>query len=77
MPTTLSSNKLFAIPLLHHGLHFIQAIDSRAHLRLINYACSVSIHDLASKIHLHLPLCLGENGLNDRRGFLCDDVGLP
>jgi hypothetical protein len=69
MLATLSSNQLFAIPLPQHRFHFIQAIDSGAHLRLVNDARSFSIRNLASKIHLHLTLFLGDDGLNDGRGF--------
>lgn len=73
---TLSSNQLFAIPLLQHRFHFIQSIHGGAHLRLINDARSFSIHDLALKIHLHLTLFLGDHSLNDRRGFLRNAVSL-
>jgi hypothetical protein len=76
IPATLSSNKLFVSLLLQHRFHFIQAIDSGAHLRLINDARSVSIHGAAAKIHLHLALFLGDDGLNDRRGLLWSGVGL-
>lgn len=72
----LSSNQLFATVLSQHRFHFVQAIDCRAHLRLINDARSFSIHDLALKIHLHLTLFLGDDGLNDRRGFLRNAVNL-
>jgi len=77
MPATLSRNQPFTILLSQHRFHFIQSIDGGAHLRLINYARSFSILDLASKIHLHLSLFLGDNGLNDRRGLFWGDVGLP
>lgn len=76
MPATLSSNQLFTTPLPQHRFHFIQAIDGGAHLRLINDARSFGIHDLASKIHLHLMLFLGDDGLNDGRGFLWNAVSL-
>lgn len=76
MPATLSRNQPFTILLSQHRFHFIQSIDGGAHLRLINYARSFSIHDLASKIHLHLTLFLGDDGLNDGRGFLWNAVSL-
>jgi len=76
MPATLSSNQLFNTPLPQHRFHFIQAIDGGAHLRLINDARSFSIHNLASKIHLHLALFLGDDGLNDGRSFLWNGVSL-
>ncbi|MHA6327294.1 hypothetical protein [Roseivivax sp. CAU 1753] len=74
MPATLSSNQLFAIPLLQHRFHFVQAIHGGAHLRLIHDARSISIRNLASKIHLHLTLFLGDDGLNDGRGFFWNAV---
>jgi hypothetical protein len=75
---TLSSNQLFtAIPLSQHRFHFVQAINGGAHLRLINDARSFRIHDLASKIHLHLTQFLTDHSLNDGRGLLWGDVGLP
>ena len=77
MPATLSSNQLFTTPLPQHRFHFIQAIDGGAHLRLINDARSFSIRNLAPKIHLHLALFLGDEGLNDGRSFLWGDIGLP
>ena len=76
MPTALPVNWLFATLLLQHRFHFVQAIDCRAHLRLISYARSFRIHDAAAKIHLHLALFLGDDGLNDRRGLLWSGVGL-
>ncbi len=76
MSATLSSNQLLTTVLSQHRFHFIQAIDSRAHLRLINDARSFGIHDLAAKIHLHLSLFFGDNGLNDRRGLLWNAIGL-
>ena len=76
MPATLSRNQPFTILLSQHRFHVVQAIDCRAHLRLINDARSFSIHDLASKIHLHLTLFLGDDGLNDSRGLLWSGVGL-
>ena len=76
-PATLSSNQLCAaIPLLQHRFHVVQAIDCRAHLRLISYARCFRIRDAAAKIHLHLALFLGDDGLNDRRGLLWSGVGL-
>lgn len=77
MPATLPSNQLFAIPFLQHRFHVAQAIDSGAHLRLINNALSAGIRDLAPEIHLHLTLFLGDDGLNDGRGLPWNDVGLP
>ena len=77
MSATLSSNQLLTTVLSQHRFHFIQAINCGAHLRLINFARSFSIHDLASKIHLHLALFLGDNGLNDRRNLRLGDIGLP
>ena len=77
MPATLSSNQIFTTPLSQLRFHLVQAIDSGAHLRLINDARCLGIRDLAPKIHLHLSLFLGDNGLNDRRGLLWDDVSLP
>ena len=77
MPATLSSNQLFTTLLPQHRFHFIQAIDGGAHLRLINDARSFGIHDLASKIHLHLSLLLGDDGLNDGRSLLWSTVVLP
>ena len=77
MFVTLSSNQLFAAVLSQHRFHVVQAIDGKAHLRLINNARSFGIRDLAPKIHLHLSLFLGDYGLNDRRGFLWNNVGLP
>ena len=77
MLATLSRNQPFTTVLSQHRFHFIQSIHSGAHLRLINDARSFSIHDLASKIHLHLTLFLGEDGLNDGRGFLWNPVILP
>lgn len=74
MPATLSSNQLFTTLLPQHRFHFIQAIDGRAHLRLISNARSFRIHDAAAKIHLHLPLFLGDDGLNDGRGLLWHDM---
>ena len=76
MPATLSSYQLFTTVLSQHRFHFTQSIDGGAHLRLINDARSFSIHDLASKIHLHLTLFLGDDGLNGRRGLLWSGVGL-
>lgn len=76
MPATLSRNQPFTILLSQHRFHVLQAIDCRAHLRLISYARCLCIGDLASKIHLHLALFLGDNGLNDRRGLFWSDVGL-
>jgi hypothetical protein len=73
---TLSRNQPFTILLSQHRFHFVQAIDCRAHLRLISYARSFRIHDAAAKIHLHLALFLGDDGLNDRRGLLWSGVGL-
>ena len=74
---TLSSNQLFtAIPLSQHRFHFVQAINGGAHLHLINDARSLGIRNLAPKIHLHLTLFLGDDGLNDRRGLLWSGVGL-
>ena len=72
----LSSNKLFAIPLLQHRFHFVQAIDGGAHLRLIIHPHCLGIRKLSPKIHLHLALFLGDDGLNDRRGLLWSGVGL-
>lgn len=74
MPTALPVNWLFATLLLQHRFHFVQAIDCRAHLRLIIHC--VGIRNLALKIHLHLALFLGDDGLNDRRGLLWSGVGL-
>lgn len=74
---TLSSNQLFTTVLPQHRFHFVQAIDSGAHLRLIYYARCLCIGDLTPKIHLHLSLFFGDNGLNDRRGFFWGGVGLP
>ena len=76
MPATLSRNQPFTILLSQHRFHVVQAIDSGAHLRLINDDRSFSIGNLAPKIHLHLSLCFGDNGLNDRRGLLWNAVGL-
>jgi hypothetical protein len=76
MSATLSRNQPFTILLSQHRFHFVQAIDCRAHLRLISYARSFRIHDAAAKIHLHLALFLGDDGLNDRRGLLWSGVGL-
>jgi hypothetical protein len=76
MPATLSSNQLFTILLSQHLFHFVQAIDSGAHLRLINDARCLGARDLAPKIHLHLSLFFGDNSLNDRRGLLWNAVGL-
>ena len=59
-----------------HRFHFIQSIDGGAHLRLIAYACCLGIRELAPKIHLHLSLFLGDNGLNDGRGLLWGEMGL-
>ena len=73
----LSSNQLIAIPLLQHRFHFIQSIDSRAHLRLIIHAHGLGICNLAPKIHFHLSLFLSDNGLNDRRSLLWGDISLP
>ena len=77
MPATLSRNQPFTILLSQHRFHFVQAIDCRAHLRLIIDARSSESATWPSKIHLHLALFLGDNGLNDRRGLLWGDVGLP
>jgi len=78
MPTALPVNWLFATLLLsQHLFHFIQSIDSRAHLRLIIHAHCLGIRNLAPKIHFHLSLFLGDYGLNDRRSLLWGDIGLP
>jgi hypothetical protein len=78
MLATLSSNQLFtAIALLQHRLHVVQAIDSRAQLSFIIHAHCLGIRNLAPKIHFHLSLFLGDNGLNDGRGLFWGDVGLP
>jgi hypothetical protein len=77
MPATLSSNQLLTTPLPQHRFNLIQAVDGGAHLRLINYARSFSIHDLTPKIQLHLSLFLGDDGLDDGRGLLWGDVDLP
>jgi len=69
MPTTLSSNQLFTILLSQHLFHVVQAINGGAHLRLINNARSFRIHDLTSKIHLHLTRFLSDHSLNDGRGL--------
>lgn len=76
MSATLSSNQLLTTVLSQHRFHLIQAIDSRTHLRLINDAHGLGIPYLSAKIHLHLPLFFGDNGLNDRRGLLWNAVGL-
>ena len=76
MSATLSSNQLLTTLLLQHRFHVVQAIDCRAHLRLISYARCFRIRDAAAKIHLHLALFLGDDGLNDRRGLLWSGVGL-
>lgn len=76
MSATLSSNQLLTTVLSQHRFHFIQSIDGGAHLRLIYYARCLCIGDLAPKIHLHLTLFLGDDGLNDGRGFLWNAVSL-
>ena len=72
MPNTLSGNRLAtAIAFLQHRFHVVQATDYKAHLRLI-----IQTHcQPDTKIHLHLPLFLGNGGLNDRRGLLWGDIG--
>ena len=77
MSATLSSNRLLTTVLAQHRFHFTQSIHGGAHLRLINDARSFRIHDAASKIHLHLSLFLGDDGLNGGRGLLWGDIGLP
>jgi len=77
MSATLSRNQPFTILLSQHRFHFVQAIDGGAHLRLINDALGLRTDDLTLKIHLHLSLFLGDDSLNDRRGLLWGDVGLP
>jgi hypothetical protein len=78
LPAPLSSNDLFTtVPRSQHRFHLIQAIDGCAHLSLINVAFSLGIRDRAPKIHLHLALFLGDDGLNDGRGLLRGEVGLP
>jgi len=67
---TLSSNPLFTPVLPQHRFHVVQAINSGAHLRLIQDAGCLGGRDLAPKIHLHLALLLGDDGLNDRRSLL-------
>lgn len=76
MPATLSRNQPFTILLSQHRFHVLQAIDCSAHLRLISYARCLCIGDLTPKIHLHLSLFFGDNGLNDRRGLLWNAVDL-
>ena len=71
-----STNQLFAIPLAQHRFHLIQAVDSRAHLRLINFARRLSIPDRAPEIHHHLTLLLCDDSLNDGHRLFGDDVGL-
>ena len=75
MPTALPVNWLFATLLLQHRFHVVQAIDCRAHLRLIIHC--VGIRNLALKIHLHLALFLGDNSLNDGRGLPWIGFSLP
>ena len=73
----LSSNQIFAAVFSQHRFHLIQAFDSGAHLHLITRARCFDIHNLATKIQLHLSLFLGDNGLDDGRGLLWGDVDLP
>ena len=77
MPAPLSTNQLFANPLPQHRFHLVQAVDSRAHLRLINRSQGLSIRDRAPEIHRHLALFLGDDGLNDGRGLLWGEMVLP
>ena len=63
MSATLSSNQLLTTLLLQHRFHVVQAMDSRAHLGLIIHARCLGIRNLAPKIHFHLSLFLGDNGL--------------
>lgn len=73
----LSTNQLFVIPLAQHRFHLIQAVDSRAHLRLFNFARRLSIPDRAPEIHCHLAQFLSDDVLNDGRCLLWSEVGLP
>lgn len=77
MPTTLSSNQPFTTVLLQHRFHFVQPINGGAHLRIIIHPHCLDIRKLSPKIHLHLALFLGDNGLNDRRGLLWNYIRLP
>lgn len=76
MPATLSRNQPFTILLSQHRFHVVQAIDSRAHLRLIIHAHCLGIRNLAPKIHFHLSLLFSDNGLNGRHGLSWGDVSL-
>ena len=73
---TLSGNQLLTTILSQHRFHIVQAIDGRTHLRLIIHTRCLGLRNLAAKIHFHLPLFLGDNGLNDRRGLLWGAIGL-
>jgi hypothetical protein len=68
--STLSSNQLLTTILSQHRFHIVQATDGRTHLRLTHGTRCLAIRDLAPKIHLHLSLFLGDDGLNDGRGLL-------
>ena len=65
MPATLSSNQPLAFTLSQHRFHIVQAIDGGTHLRLTSGARYLGIRDLAPKIHLHLPLFLSDDSLNN------------
>jgi len=56
--------------------HVVQAIDRGAQLRLIAFARCLSTCDPDTKIHLHLSMFLGDDGLTDGRGFLWNAVSL-
>jgi hypothetical protein len=70
-------NKFLAISLSQHRFHLVQAVDSGAHLRLINDVRRLSSGDRAPEIHRHLTLFLCDYGLNDGRGLFRDDPALP
>ena len=67
----------FSGPLFQGCLHLVQTIHGGPYLRVIGPFCQIDCGQLRPKIHLHLPLCLGDDGLNDRRGLLWGDIGLP
>ena len=77
MPATLSSNEPFTPARPQYRFHFVQAIDSGAHLRCISVGDSLSIRDRTPEIHRHLALFVYDDGLNDGRGLLSFDVDQP
>ena len=76
MPAPLLKGQSVVSVLPQRRFHVVQAIDGGTHLRLTHGARCLNSRDRALKIHLHLALFPGDNGLNDERGLLWGEMGL-